>query len=164
MENKLTGKQRRFCEEYCIDLNATQAAIRAGYSKATAGVIACENLKKSYLVDYIKKIEPAFIKKNKAIKKEKINNNNGYVYLINCIGTNLYKIGMTSRTPKARLSSLQTSIPFDLRLAYSINVDNCLSLEAKLHKELNANRHRGEWFIFNDLEKDLVIEMMRCYE
>ncbi len=33
---KLTAKQQRFCDEYLIDLNATQAAIRAGYSKKTA--------------------------------------------------------------------------------------------------------------------------------
>lgn len=33
---KLTKKQKRFCDEYLIDLNATQAAIRAGYSSKTA--------------------------------------------------------------------------------------------------------------------------------
>ena len=33
---KLTDKQRRFAEEYLADLNATQAAIRAGYSENTA--------------------------------------------------------------------------------------------------------------------------------
>lgn len=33
---KLTDKQRRFVDEYLIDLNATQAAIRAGYSAKTA--------------------------------------------------------------------------------------------------------------------------------
>lgn len=33
---KLTAKQKRFCDEYLIDLNATQAAIRAGYSSKTA--------------------------------------------------------------------------------------------------------------------------------
>lgn len=33
----LTPKQDRFCEEYLVDLNATQAAIRAGYSQKTAG-------------------------------------------------------------------------------------------------------------------------------
>jgi len=32
----LNPKQQRFCEEYLIDLNATQAAIRAGYSVKTA--------------------------------------------------------------------------------------------------------------------------------
>lgn len=34
--SKLTAKQQRFVEEYLIDLNATQAAIRAGYSEKTA--------------------------------------------------------------------------------------------------------------------------------
>ena len=36
VEKKLTARQQRFCDEYLIDLNATQAAIRAGYSKKTA--------------------------------------------------------------------------------------------------------------------------------
>ena len=43
---KLTEKQRRFVEEYLVDLNATQAAIRAGYSVQTADAIGCENLTK----------------------------------------------------------------------------------------------------------------------
>jgi phage terminase small subunit len=43
---RLTKKQARFIEEYLIDLNATQAAIRAGYSVKTAGEIGHENLKK----------------------------------------------------------------------------------------------------------------------
>lgn len=34
----LTAKQRLFCQEYLVDLNATQAAIRAGYSEKTAHV------------------------------------------------------------------------------------------------------------------------------
>lgn len=43
---KLTPKQERFVAEYLIDCNATQAAIRAGYSEKTAGVIGHENLNK----------------------------------------------------------------------------------------------------------------------
>lgn len=43
---KLTDKQEMFCREYLIDLNATQAAIRAGYSEKTANRIATENLSK----------------------------------------------------------------------------------------------------------------------
>lgn len=42
----LTDKQRRFVEEYTVDFNATQAAIRAGYSEDTAYSIGSENLKK----------------------------------------------------------------------------------------------------------------------
>lgn len=40
----LTEKQKRFCDEYLVDLNATQAAIRAGYSEKTAKQIAQQNL------------------------------------------------------------------------------------------------------------------------
>ena len=42
----LNAKQARFVEEYLIDLNATQAAIRAGYSEKTAAAVGCENLTK----------------------------------------------------------------------------------------------------------------------
>lgn len=45
-ENELTAKQRAFVREYLIDLNATQAAIRAGYSEKTARSIGDENLSK----------------------------------------------------------------------------------------------------------------------
>jgi len=43
---KLTAKQALFVKEYLIDLNATQAAKRAGYSKRTAGKMGAENLAK----------------------------------------------------------------------------------------------------------------------
>lgn len=43
---KLTDKQEMFCREYLIDLNATQAAVRAGYSAKTANRTASENLSK----------------------------------------------------------------------------------------------------------------------
>ena len=54
-EIKLTAKQQRFCDEYLIDMNATQAAIRAGYSNKTARVIGQENLTKPAIRDYIEK-------------------------------------------------------------------------------------------------------------
>lgn len=50
---KLTDKQKRFCEEYLVDLNATQAAIRAGYSKKTADRIANQNLRKLDVQNYL---------------------------------------------------------------------------------------------------------------
>ncbi len=50
---KLTAKQKRFCNEYLIDLNATQAAIRAGYSVYSAKVIGCENLTKPNVKSYL---------------------------------------------------------------------------------------------------------------
>jgi phage terminase small subunit len=42
----LTNKQAKFVDEYLLDLNATQAAIRAGYSKKAAALIGHENLRK----------------------------------------------------------------------------------------------------------------------
>lgn len=44
--DKLTGRQKKFVMEYLVDLNATQAAIRAGYSERTAKSVGCENLTK----------------------------------------------------------------------------------------------------------------------
>ncbi|MGW8180466.1 MAG: terminase small subunit [bacterium] len=49
----LTPKQRRFVEEYLVDLNSTQAAIRAGYSKKTARFIGSENLTKPNISEAI---------------------------------------------------------------------------------------------------------------
>jgi phage terminase small subunit len=43
---KLTPKQAAFCREYLVDLNATQAAIRAGYSRRTANEQGAQNLAK----------------------------------------------------------------------------------------------------------------------
>lgn len=51
----LTPKQKRFVEEYLIDLNATQAAVRAGYSEKTARAIGQENLTKPDIQDAIQK-------------------------------------------------------------------------------------------------------------
>ena len=50
---KLTGKQRAFVIEYAKDFNATQAAIRAGYSVKTAGAIGHENLTKPEITEAI---------------------------------------------------------------------------------------------------------------
>lgn len=60
----LTAKQQRFCDEYLIDLNATQAAIRAGYSKKTAKQIGQENLTKLVIKSYI---EARMAEKEKAL-------------------------------------------------------------------------------------------------
>ena len=49
----LTPKQKMFCQEYIKDLNATQAAIRAGYSEKTSYSIGNENLNKPEISEYI---------------------------------------------------------------------------------------------------------------
>lgn len=49
----LNDKQEMFCLEYLVDLNATQAAIRAGYSEKTARATGCENLTKPNIAERI---------------------------------------------------------------------------------------------------------------
>lgn len=54
---KLTAKQKKFCLEYLIDLNATQAAIRAGYSAKTAYRIGAELLQKTSVSEYLSALQ-----------------------------------------------------------------------------------------------------------
>ena len=61
---KLTPKQLMFCQEYLIDLNATQACIRAGYSERTANRQGAENLSKPVIKEEIDRL--------KAIREKKV--------------------------------------------------------------------------------------------
>jgi phage terminase small subunit len=54
---KLTRKQALFVQEYLVDLNATQAAIKARYPKKTAGSVGSENLKKPEIQEAIEKAQ-----------------------------------------------------------------------------------------------------------
>lgn len=70
----LTAKQAAFVREYLVDLNATQAAIRAGYSKKTANVIASELLAKPIIQSAIqeemkKRAERTEITADKVLKE-----------------------------------------------------------------------------------------------
>jgi phage terminase small subunit len=61
----MTPKQERFVEEYLVDLNATQAAIRAGYSARTAREIGRENLDKP---DIQAALQTAFAARSKRVE------------------------------------------------------------------------------------------------
>lgn len=52
-DDKLTGKQEAFCNEYLVDLNGTKAAIRAGYSETSAAEVASQNLRMSNIQERI---------------------------------------------------------------------------------------------------------------
>lgn len=65
----ITPKNKRFINEYLMDLNATQAAIRAGYSKKTAYSIGHEILKKPEIREFVqKKLEETAMSKDEALK------------------------------------------------------------------------------------------------
>jgi phage terminase small subunit len=61
----MTPKQERFVEEYLVDLNATQAAIRAGYSERTAYEISHQNLRK---VEVQEALQTAFAARSKRVE------------------------------------------------------------------------------------------------
>ena len=56
-KNKLNAKQYLFCQEYMVDLNATQAAIRAGYSKKTAHRSGAQNMQKYAITERISELK-----------------------------------------------------------------------------------------------------------
>lgn len=58
----MTPKQERFVREFLIDLNATQAAIRAGYSKKTAKEIGYENLTKPHIAEAVSNAQNKVLK------------------------------------------------------------------------------------------------------
>lgn len=65
MAVKLTQKQALFCIEYMKDMNASAAAIRAGYSEKTAGSISYENLQKPQIQHEIQRL---FNERSAAVK------------------------------------------------------------------------------------------------
>ncbi len=75
-------KQKRFCEEYLIDLNATQAAIRAGYSVRSAGSIGNELLQKPEIRAYIE-TEMAERSKRTGITADRVLQELGKVAFVN---------------------------------------------------------------------------------
>lgn len=69
--SKLTIKQKRFVDEYIISGNATDAAIKAGYSKRTAKSIGAENLTKPDIVNALREKERE-IQSKKIAKQEEV--------------------------------------------------------------------------------------------
>lgn len=71
--NTLTPRQQKFCDEYLISGNATEAAIKAGYSRKTAKQTGSENLSKpdlrAYIDEQLAKIHSAKIADAKEVMK-----------------------------------------------------------------------------------------------
>ena len=80
----------------------------------------------------------------------KYRNKRGFIYLIHAVGTDRYKIGLTTRHPEARLSELNSSqSPFPLELVDWFETDNVTADEGYLHEKFASYRVHGEWFKFD---------------
>ena len=73
-KKQLTAKQEAFCREYCVDFNATQAAIRAGYSERSANQMAAENMAKHGVKERIAELQKTHNKKIDLNREYVINN------------------------------------------------------------------------------------------
>jgi phage terminase small subunit len=62
-ERALTLQQQRFVEEYLLDLNGTQAAIRAGYTKKNADSIAIQLLRKPHVSEAVSTAEAEYLRR-----------------------------------------------------------------------------------------------------
>lgn len=88
----------------------------------------------------------------------------GYVYLVHAVDTNLYKIGLTTRTPEKRLKELNgLQSPYQLELSHYILVDDVHKVESELHKYFNSYHHHNEWYNFREKMISDVIETINNY-
>lgn len=88
----------------------------------------------------------------------------GYVYLIHAQGTDLCKIGLTTRQPEERLKELNgKQSPYPLTLTHYVYVENVNEVERYLHSECKEYHHHNEWFnIPADLIPELIELMNKC--
>lgn len=73
----------------------------------------------------------------------------GHVYLLRVTGHDLYKVGVTTKTPEERTSQFSVKMPFETSIVGSIKSDDAYGLEKSLHGFYTANgykRANGEWF------------------
>lgn len=85
----------------------------------------------------------------------------GYVYLIQCVGTTYYKIGITRQNVESRVNALQIGSPHELKLVMMFLSGNAEEAEAWVHKALAHCRFRGEWFDLGPQEIcDFVLAML----
>lgn len=135
---KLTEKQKRFVAEYLVDLNATQAAIRAGYSEKTASVIGCENLTKPNVLAEIAKRQEKLRNKLEITQERVLDEIAGIAFanasdFVTVTATGLLDVKPTSKVPKEKLPALAG-------IKYSANG----AVEIKLHDKPAALRMLAE--------------------
>lgn len=90
-----------------------------------------------------------------------IKSNIGYVYLINEVDTNNYKIGISKKPAnEERIKNLQTGNHKELSLIFELKSNCHTTLEKTLHRTFKYNNIRGEWFEFPNQEI-IINEMIK---
>ena len=164
MDVNLTNKQIKFCQEYIIELNATQAAIRAGYSKNTARFIACENLTKPNIQQKLAELQKEVAKRNEVT--------------IDIIIAELKELGFSNISdfmhngkmlPLAEVAKDKLKAVSQVKLTRSVNGnDKREIIEFKLYDKLSAldklARHLGFYEIDNRQKSEYDLDALTVEE
>ena len=153
---KLTPKQMRFVDEYMVDFNATQAAIRAGYKAKTAHVIGAENLRKPKIAEEIARRQKDLQKRTevsqdrvvKELARIAFANIADYIHVETQTRT---KDDGTEVTYQTVMFNETQELSADQRAALAVVKQSVNGFELKLHDKIKAlellGRHIG---MFND--------------
>lgn len=149
---RLTKKNEVFCDEYLIDLNATQAAIRAGYSVESAGSIGSELLKKP---EIRARIDTAMAERSKrtGINADRVLRELGRIAFVNPSDL----IDLSTATVKPGASEDDLSVIAGVKVKYvphkdyddegNVTVEDAIEREVRLCDKLKAlemcGRHLG---------------------
>lgn len=153
---KLTPKQIRFVDEYMVDFNATQAAIRAGYKAKTAHVIGAENLRKPKIAEEIARRQKD-LQRRTEISQDRVVKELARIAFADasdyaCIETYMYENKDGTLSPLQVVSPKDTgALSDDQRAAIAGIKQGANGIEIKLHDKIKAlellGRHIG---MFND--------------
>ena len=86
------------------------------------------------------------------------------IYILNAENTNLYKIGITRRSVKKRISDLQTGSPNIIFEVYKYESEYAMKIEKMLHRFYKYCKEYGEWFNFENISIEEVKEKMHFFE
>jgi phage terminase small subunit len=154
-EVEISAKQKRFCEEYLIDMNGTQAAIRAGYAKKSATVQAAQMLSNIRVQKYLQKLKAEQSKRTGITADDVLREiaKIGFANIDDIVDENSgepkMKEGVT-RDQKAAISSIA------LKKKYTeFGVESSISV--RMHDKLKALEKLGVYFgIFEDIHRALA--------
>jgi phage terminase small subunit len=151
---KLTDKQKAFCKFYIYDWNATQAAIKAGYSEKSAKEIASETLTKLNVQAYIKELQSRG-EKLVNLSKQKVADE--YKKIAFCSIAHLHDTWITrkefeelTQDEKSCISEITTSVR---KVKDEETIIDIEYVKIKLHDKVKALENLSKMYGYNDPER-----------
>ena len=161
---RITPKQMRFVDEYLVDLNATQAAIRAGYSTKTAAFIGAQNLKKLQIAEEISRRQKD-LQRRTEVTQERVLRELARVAFADAadyvqVETRIINRGEVKVPIELVVHKETAELSADQRAAIASIKQGAHGVEVKLHDKIKAlellGRHIG---MFNDkLEVKAIVD------